>query len=426
MLDQSFRAARCGLVLLLASSGSRATAQEPPDTRREVSLADLHKYAVEHAPQLRVAREREQLGSGARAAASALFGENPSLEFAAGPRWGGGDSASYDFAAGISQPLELAGNRGARQRAAQRLDERLDAETALSQFELQIELTSLYRTAQLARAQLQIATNFVEFTNEMRDIVKRRLDAGEATLIELRVAEGDLARAQRDASLARQGLDAAGLRLCELSGWPATSPPLAAAALPSLRRAPAVDHVLDLAVRNHPELRVRRAALTHASAELDVADREGWPSPALGAELSREAGGSARGQWIVLGTLRLPLPLWQRNQAEREQRSANRAVAQAEFDTEAEILAVRIRRAAGDLAAAAERLQLLAASGAAFEDSLTLLRRGLEAGELALLDVSIARERFFTAQVAALSARADYEQAWLELERAAGQPLGDE
>jgi cobalt-zinc-cadmium efflux system outer membrane protein len=422
----------CLVFVALVIGASRVLAQPHAKTSdsapsREITLAELEAFARGHSPRLRVARSRERLGVGARAAASALFSNNPELELAVGPRWiGGADRVSYDFSAGLSQPVDLAGGRGARQRAAQRFDERLGAETELTDFELRIELASAYRSAQLARAQRESAQKSLEFVSEALRIVERRLTAGDSTLIERRVAEGDLARTRRDLSLAEQALREASLRLCELSGWPSSAPPLVAAALPELRHVPPIEALLETAARRHPELRVRNAVLAQARAEVDLAERGGWPAPAFGAQLSREGGREGESDWIVLGTLRVSLPLWQRNRAEREQSAAERAIAQAELNATAESLVVRIRRAAGELAAAAERLQLMAASSEAFADSLGLLRRGLEAGELALLDVSVARERFLAAEVAALSARADYEQAWLELERATGEPLGNE
>jgi cobalt-zinc-cadmium efflux system outer membrane protein len=372
-----------------------------------------------------VARTRVRLGTGARAAASVPLAENPDLELTAGPRWSGKRS-DYDFSASLSQPIEIAGERGARQRAAARFEERLGAEADLTDFGLQIELAAAYRTAQLARAQERTAQRSLDFTRETRSIVERRVNAGESTIIELRVADGDLARAERDLNLARQSLRSATLELCALSGWPVVNPPLVAAELPALRQTPNVARLLELASLRHPELRVRKAALAQARAETDLAAKEGWPAPALGAELSREGGVDGAAEWIVLGTLRLPLPLWQRNQAERERTRAAQAVAEAELEASSHALVVQIRRAASELDAAAERVKLSAASTAASEDSLSLLRRGLEAGELGLLDVTVARERFLAAEVAALAARADYEQAWLELERAVGEVVGGE
>jgi outer membrane protein TolC len=101
-------------------------------------------------------------------------------------------------------------------------------------------------------------------------------------------------------------------------------------------------------------------------------------------------------------------------------------VAQAEADAFLQRAALRIGSALIELDGAAERLQLLAASGASFADSLSLLRRGLEAGELGLLEISIARQRLLDSQLAALDARADYERAWIELQRAVGHSLGGE
>jgi cobalt-zinc-cadmium efflux system outer membrane protein len=416
-------AAWIGLIPIGAASPLHAQAAHGG---REVGLAEIEAYARTHAPDLRVMQARQRLGAGARAAASALFSENPALDLTAGPRWGGGDRLDYDFSAQVSQPVEIAGGRGARQRAAARFDERLTAEAELSAFELRIELALAYRMAQLARARLKAAESSLKFLADARRIAESRLAAGEATIIELRVAEGDLARAGRDVSLAQQSLVLATYQLCGLSGWSSTDLPLVAAKLPALRPLPDIDRLLAVAANRHPELRARRAALAQADAETDLAARSGWPMPEIGAELSRESVLDETSQWVLLGTVRMPLPLWQRNQAERERTRAEKGIAEAELDRSAHMLRMRIRRRSSELRAAAERLELLAASGAAFEDSLGLLRRGLEAGELAMLDVSVARERFLAAEIASLGARADYEQAWLELERATGEPLGGE
>jgi outer membrane protein TolC len=87
-------------------------------------------------------------------------------------------------------------------------------------------------------------------------------------------------------------------------------------------------------------------------------------------------------------------------------------------------LRARVAEAHARLGNAAERMAVFEQAVAApLEDSLGLLRRGLEAGELPLLDVLSARERLLAARKAELDAHADYYRAWSELEDAAGVEL---
>jgi cobalt-zinc-cadmium efflux system outer membrane protein len=418
MSDSMVRAALPCLALL-------ASFRAAPVQAREVSWSELLAFAQEHAPQLRVARESARLADGERAAAGAWFPENPELTLSIGPRfgvWGDG----LDFSAGLHQPIELSGGRSARLQAAANHHALLAVEREQTELELRLELERAYRDAQLSRQRALLSADLAAFAAELRASVERRLAAGDATLIELRVAEGEAARAASEERAARQSLRIASLTLCELSGWPSGDPPLPAAELPTPRALPGEPELRALAERAHPELRLARARLELARAETEVAERAVSLQPVLGAEVSRESGPTEAPDWIVLGTLRVSLPLWQRHEAERARGRGEQRLAQANAEAVLHIAGLRISRALAELEGAADRLQLLAASGASFQDSLSLLRRGLEAGELGLLEVSVARQRLLDSQLAVLDARADYEHAFIELQRAVGQSLAGE
>jgi outer membrane protein TolC len=126
----------------------------------------------------------------------------------------------------------------------------------------------------------------------------------------------------------------------------------------------------------------------------------------------------------VLGTIGIPLPLWQTNQTERERAQVDEQVAHSELSASTSGLRARIARAHAELQSAAERLRLTTdLVGPALEQSLTLLGRGFDAGEIPLIDVAVVRERFLQNQRDALQAHLDYYQALVELEDAAGVDL---
>jgi cobalt-zinc-cadmium efflux system outer membrane protein len=389
---------------------------------REVSLEELLSYANEHAPALLIASQRRRYGEAAREGASPLLQDNPTLQVGVGPRFDDG-RRDTDFNIALSQPVEIAGQRGLRFEAADRLGERLEADVVLSRRDVRRQIILAYRDGIVARERVRIAESLVGFADDMLRIAQRRLAAGEVSIIDVRLAEGDAAQARQAKVLAEQALRQARLTLCEITGWPLESPPMPRGTLDAPRPVPTLESVLALASERHPELRARQAAVAEAHARAELADREAWPTPSFGVSVAREAHAPSP-NYIVLGTLGLSLPFWQRNQAERARAQADEDVARTEESAAATVLRARIARAHSELEAAAERLRIFtSAVTPSLEDSLSLLRRGLDAGEIPLINIAVARERFLQTRRDGLSAYADYYRALAELESAVGADL---
>jgi cobalt-zinc-cadmium efflux system outer membrane protein len=401
-----------------------ASAAGPAVGQVEVSLQRLLEYAEQHAPELDLARSRRAYADAARAAAGPLLHANPTLELAAGPRFAGGGESGYDLHAALEQPIEIAGQRGARRELAQRMRERIERDVAVDRAELRRQITLAYRNGSVARARVASADDLVRFANEMLAIARRRYAAGDSGVIEVHVAETDAAQAQQSRLLAEQELTSARLTLCELTGWPIASPPLPIAGLEPPLATPALASALAAVRRAHPELLARRAAIAEADAELALQEREAWPTPSLGVELTRE-GNPIEGQNVILlGSLTVPLPFWQLNQEGRASARAERAVAVADERRSASVLLARIARAHAELQTAAARVHVLVSGvGASLETTLALLQKGFAAGELPIFEVALARERFLAARRDTLDAYADYYRALAEFERATGTTL---
>jgi len=170
----------------------------------------------------------------------------------------------------------------------------------------------------------------------------------------------------------------------------------------------------------HPRVAALRARIEEARARLRLADREAWPEPALGARWHREGGPNAT-EDVVVGTLTLPVPLWQRNQAARGEARAELDMAEAELDAAVEQLRSRLAAALGEVRATAERVAIAAEQVVPrFEESLEMLERAYEVGEIDALELSTASERLLRIQNEALDARADHAAAQAELEALTG------
>ena len=204
------------------------------------------------------------------------------------------------------------------------------------------------------------------------------------------------------------------------------APPQVPAGQEAARPPAPLDRLLRLSRQRHPELRARRAASAEAHARVELADREAWPAPTLGAHFAREGSASGPSSEIVLGSLELPLPLWDRAQGERAQRRADEAVTRAEESVASRALGARIARAHSELTMAFGQLELFRTGvSTSLGDGLALLERGFDAGELSLSSVVAARERLLQAEQGALRAYADYFGALIELESAVGADLSE-
>lgn len=413
----------------LLCSASSAFAQTPPAVEvaapeRELTLGELLTHAARHTPALRAVRQRRGYANAARADADPSFRDNPTLELAAGPRFEGGRAGDLDFVAALSQPIEIGGERGRRLHAAEQLGAQLDADVQARAWGVRLEVTRAYWAAVVARERVLAGEQRAQLAAEMLAVANRRLAAGEATAIEVRVAEVDLAEAERDVLVARQQLRAWRVRLAAASGYPVDAPPQVAVGLQRAGAVPSLGRLLETARAEHPELRARRAAVLEARARAEVADREAWPKPVVGVQLAREGSRFGSADTVVFATLALALPLWRTNDGERQRARADEAVNLAEAQSAAHLLDAQVAEAHAALLAAEARITLFTTSvEPRLEDGLQLLQRGFDAGELQLLSVTTARERFLAARVRVLDAYDDYYRAFAELEYAVGRPL---
>lgn len=385
-----------------------------------VPLARLLRHAMREAPAIAVARAQMQLADEAFGAADPLL-PNPTISAAAGPRFGQGGATDADVEVSLEVPVEIAGQRPARFDVARA--ERHTREQALQQarWEVHQRVHAGYRMAILARERATLARRIARFRRELVEIARRRVDAGESAPLELRLAEAEAAQAEQRAIAALQSYRRACLALAEVAGWSARRPPEPLGAPEAALRAPPLERLLELARAHDPVLGVRRAAVDAARARLALADREAWPTPSLGARYEREGAPGGIAQDSVLAVVTVPIPAFERNQAERARSAAELDVATAEHEARIAVLAARLEGLRTAVDAAVARV---AAYGddilPRFAETLQQLRRAFELGEIDVLQLSVALERFLSIQLEALDAYADYANAVAALEAEVG------
>ncbi len=371
---------------LLTSSWLFAAAPLPSPLTVDAAVA----IALERGPRLISARADAASARARVEGASLLAQENPQLQGTLGPRFQRDRLAvdTLEGSLGVSQRLELLGQRGARRAAASSFLDASEARLQALRVTLAAEVRTAFARLLAAEQELRVDDEGLVLARQALEAAENRREAGAASLIEVNTARVELGRAahERVLSVRRRSLALGELRLL-LGLGPTEAPRLSEDWKPSPTEPPPLEVLLERALAERAEVKAARAERDAALAEVMLAEREALPSPRVGATYTREEGTN-----IVQATLGVELPLFNRNQVARGLGAARRE--QAEAALVATELQVRAEVALG-----LERYQNARAAvdvyGAdvleALQQNLALLNEAYRAGKVDFFQLLVIR-----------------------------------
>ena len=392
-----------------------------PATISSLTLDQALLYADAHAPAIRTALARAGVAQADIVESEIVFPANPQVSFGAGGRTIQG-ATGFELEAELQQQLEIGGQPRLRRAAARDRQQMFDAAVNEVRWSVHVEVHRLFAQLLMVRERLTQAERFVAFSQSLRDIAARQVDAGESSPLILLVAEADLAQTH-EALIAAHLLDnSLRTQLATIIGWPDPRLSEVEGMLAVVRPSPDLGTLLGLMAEHHPSLRTRELAVQAERSRLELEERAAWPDPMVGVAYAREAGpGPEPAADVWLFNLTLPVPIWRTNQGETARAEAALIVA----DREREETAMRLR---GDLARAVDALDSAAARVALydtgivphFEEALALLQRAYELGEVDVHEVSQTRQRLLNATAQYIDARVAYYETAAVLEGLVG------
>lgn len=343
-----------------------------------------------------------------------LLRNNPVVDGAVGPREGA-DADTLDWSVGLTQSLEIAGQRG--HRIALREAELREARARLEAkaVGLAAEVRQAFGAALAARERKQLADEATRLAQDALDAATTRLEEGAGTRFEVNTARVELGRAMRERAVADQRVAAADSALALLLAVGGDADlELAGTLGGQVAGAPAE---LRARAKQRMDLVAAELQVEAAKAAADLAQAEGFPDVAVGANYRRE-----EGDRIVQGTLAVPLPLFDRNQEARARAAAQVRQARAE-------LGAAQRRVEAELRLALRRYESARATVEAFgNDALQALQQNLEmvdeayrAGKLDFLQLLLVRRETLASQLAWIDAREELDSAEAEVLRVLGR-----
>lgn len=403
------------LALLFACVATKVRA----DGQLSLDLPSALALARQNNPGLDAARRKVAEARGDVTQASVLLIENPELEVGVGPRFldnpGTGKTLALDV--GISQKLEIAGQRGHRIDRTSNELAATEADAEVAARTLDLAVATVFFQALAATERSRIADEHETLARELFQISKARFDRGATSPLEANGSRVRLAEATRQVMKARAEAAAARIRLATLLGLPDGTPTVAG----ELPRRPTARpaELATAALERRPEIAAAARRTQAARAASGLANASAWPDLRIGARYANDETASS-----VLGTVSVPLPFFQRQQGERERAQAAVERLEAEERAIRAEVTAQVREVAVDLERASQTLRLYDdAVLASLEESVVLLKRMLDAGKVAPAEVIILQRELLEGHVGYLEARADLAIADARARTAAGLPL---
>lgn len=406
IVNRRSRSGAMGVLLLLTVG--HAGAQSQSLTRARV--AEL----VEASPATRAARADVTVARAAVDGAGALSLENPTLSGVGGVRFNDDGRRPFVGSAALSWPVDLFGQRGARQHAAVADERAVRASGDAEKQKRLLDALLLHARVLSDEREVTIAEASRALTERVLTTARRHRAAGNAPELDVALATLQHGREAAAASAAVGDRDADLARLAIVLGV-TLADSVAAGVLVPEGEPPALEALLQAAERRS-DLRAAAASVLAAEAKASRERAAGAPTINLLAQYERDDGAN-------IGTLGLavPLPILNPN-------------TQATATAVAEIQAARARQAAVRSAALGEVRALyaryeatkrtrdtLAPTAAAIEDAVALALRSYELGETDLRSVLIVQREALEAERALLEVELSHASAKIELLVAAGR-----
>lgn len=328
-----------------------------------------------------------------------LSGQRRSLD--TGPRYN-------EWNATIERPWRLPGKAAADENLAKATLEESEARLGDALHEAARELASLWLDWLGAESARELAQAMQTASQANLDAVDKRLRAGDASRLDVSLAQGELAEQRRAANEADTLAAVAWARLQARFPGFARMPTRLPSPVPLAER---IDYWRDRILQQSDEIKLAEAQWQKARAQAERVRAERIPDPTLGLYTGSEIGGRER---IVGVTVSIPLPGGLRtrraDKAVHSVEAARQEVEQRKRQLEAEIAAA-VATAEGSF----RGVQIAEAGSTAMQESAQLMQRAYSLGEADLQALLTARRQAAMAATSALASRVAALKAYYSL-----------
>lgn len=395
--------APCVLVCVFANV---AAAQGRPLTR-----SDVLTRARERAPDIVSARLAVEEARGRLAGAATRVQSNPEIDVALGNRHGTG-ARSTDFEFGVGQTFEPTSRRTARLAAANAaIDGGMADIERVTGLAVRDALAAYYRVLH-ANERIALLSTTLELTEAVYASADRRYRAGDIAVLDVNIARASVARvrAEREAAAATKTAALGELKqLLRMEGDFDVAGSLEISSPFDLNAA-----LQSAAAR--PELRSLEAGIQEVEADIRLSLTYTKPEYGLDARYSREGGDR-----IVLGGLKIALPVFSRGQEQRAVSTARAVRLRSDLEATRDRIQIEVRAAFDTFNRRQAAVRILEAGVLpGLEENVQLATRSFDVGQIGLTELLLIRREILDTRFQYLDALLEAALARTDLDASAG------
>lgn len=388
-----------------------------------VTMDEAVSHAFAHNPELQEMRLEENIAQGQLEKAQLLLINNPTIEGNISKKdrpEGEGGSSYTNYGVKLSQEFEIAGKRGSRIAMVENELARTKAAIKDKERVLTAEVKDSFTLALALKKKSDLAREIVSLKEELLGYAKIKFQAGDISALDVNLAEVELSKAKKEFLLSERERKEALLNVQRLLGLSPGKSFVVEGALPSdAPMLPDLEVLKEAAFSRRPDARSGLFEVEKTKAALNLAKKEIIPNITLSGFYDRDELRNNVGIGISV-----PLPLFDRKQAQRKEAYAKAEGARIKSNGLQKAIEREVEQAHGDLLAAIEELNLfnreIIVKAA---ENLNLLNTAFKEGKVGFFEVRLAQKDTIEAQFNYIEAQTRVQRAQNAIEKTTGGKL---
>lgn len=380
-------------------------------------------YALKNNPELQSLGLEEEVAKGQLEKAKLPLIANPTLEGSVSKKdktQEEGSGAFTNYGVKLSQEFEIAGQRKLRVNAAEKSLSKTGFEIKDRERELTYAIKDAFAKALTAKRRVELVKEVVKLQEELLGFTIIKYQAGDVSGLEVNLAEVELSKAKRDLLSAEKESKEALLALQGLMGArPDTALNLEGELAPDTLSLPARERLQMLAASQRPDIKAAYTEEERSKTAIALAKREAVPNVTLSGFYDKD-----ERKDIVGVAVSIPLPLFDRKQAEKKEAKARAEQAKLRLAGLEKTIEREIEEAYSTLTASLNELALFKKEiESKTLENLNLLNLAFKEGKISFFDVRLAQRETIEIQFSHLDSMLRARQALNAMEKAIGGAL---
>jgi len=405
-------------MLCLGTANAQATVSEWQ--MKALTIEDAIQHALAHNPDIQTLRLEEESAKGQNDRARLLLINNPVIEGNVSKKdrpeaEGGGKFTNYGFK--LSQEFEIAGQRSARIAVSEKEMARVKAEIRDRERLLISDVKDAFTRAIALKKKSGLARENVRLNEELLGFTRIKFQAGDVSGLDVNLSEVELSKAKKELLLAEREYRES---LLALQGLLGLSPDMSFAVegdLPSeAPMLPDKETLKDQAFSHRPDSKASAFEMEKTESALNLVKKEAFPNITLAGFYDKDEHRNAVGIEISV-----PLPLFNRKQAEKKEAYAKAEGAKIKAAGLKKTIEREIDQAFSDITSAIEELSLFRKEILVkAAENLNLLNLAFKEGKIGFFEVRFAQKDTIEAQFAYIEAQTRTQLALNAIEKITG------